>query len=318
MSYLLMCVAILFCAANSCLLRAYGSKKDAPAGVFGFNCLVSVGWGIILTVLFSAGDRAISPLAALFGTVYGLLLAAFLLFKNLAMGSGNLALTTLIASCAFLIPTAYSVCFTDESVSAAQLAGIAALLGALALCVLGKPSKGFTARWAVNSFLLFLTGGAVGVFYKIFGASLAAGETNAMLLTASIVSALLFGIAARAMNGKDAVRPDRRTVLFAALSAMTSCVYIRLNLALAESDPRRGLLPGQQRRGSTARGSVRACVLRREAQKSADCRHRARRRFNRGHRLRRVTRSDIGGWAGKVHDDAAPGAASIASIDPTI
>ena len=66
MSYLLMCVAILFCAANSCLLRAYGSKKkDAPAGVFGFNCLVSVGWGIILTVLFSAGDRAISPLAAL-------------------------------------------------------------------------------------------------------------------------------------------------------------------------------------------------------------------------------------------------------------
>ena len=151
MSYLLMCVAILFCAANSCLLRAYGSKKkDAPADVFGFNCLVSVGWGIILTVLFSAGDRAISPLAALFGTVYGLLLAAFLLFKNLAMCSGNLALTTLIASCAFLIPTAYSVCFTDESVSAAQLAGIAALLGALALCVLGKPSKGFTARWAVQ------------------------------------------------------------------------------------------------------------------------------------------------------------------------
>ena len=149
MSYLLMCVSILFCAANSCLLRAYGSmKKDAPAGVFGFNCLVSVGWGIILTVLFAAGDRAISPLAALFGAVYGLLLAAFLLFKNLAMGSGNLALTTLIASCAFLIPTAYSVCFADESVSAAQLAGIAALLGALTLCVLGKPSKGFTARWA--------------------------------------------------------------------------------------------------------------------------------------------------------------------------
>ena len=238
MSYLLMCVAILFCAANSCLLRAYGSKKkDAPAGVFGFNCLVSVGWGIILTVLFAAGDRAISPLAALFGAVYGLLLAAFLLFKNLAMGSGNLALTTLIASCAFLIPTAYSVCFTDESVSAAQLAGIAALLGALALCVLGKPSKGFTARWAVNSFLLFLTGGAVGVFYKIFGASPAAGETNAMLLTASIVSALLFGVAARAMNGKNAVRPDRRTVLFAALSAVTSCVYIRLNLALANLIP---------------------------------------------------------------------------------
>ncbi len=237
MSYLLMCVSILFCAANSCLLRAYGSKKkDAPAGVFGFNCLVSVGWGIILTVLFSAGDRAISPLAALFGAVYGLLLAAFLLFKNLAMGSGNLALTTLIASCAFLIPTAYSVCFTDESVSAAQLAGIATLLGALVLCVLGKPSKGFTARWAVNSFLLFLTGGAVGVFYKIFGASPAAGETNAMLLTASIVSALLFGVAARAMNG-NAVRPDHRTVLFAALSAMTSCVYIRLNLALANLIP---------------------------------------------------------------------------------
>ena len=58
-----------------------------------------------------------------------------------------------------------------------------------------------------------------------------------MLLTASIVSALLFGVAARAMNGKNAVRPDRRTVLFAALSAMTSCFYIRLNLALANLIP---------------------------------------------------------------------------------
>ena len=238
MSYLLMCVSILFCAANSSLLRAYGSKKkDAPSGVFGFNRLVSVGWGIILTDIFAVGDRAISPLSLLFGAVYGLLLAAFLLFKNLAMGSGNLALTTLIASCAFLIPTAYSVCFAGESVSAAQFAGIAALLGALALCVLGKPSGDFSARWAISSFLLFLTGGAVGVFYKIFGASAAAGETNAMLLTASIVSALLFGAIERAKSGGKSARPDRRTLLFAALSALTSCVYIRLNLALANLIP---------------------------------------------------------------------------------
>lgn len=189
------------------------------------------------------GKTEHSELSLFYGIIYGVLLAAFLLLKNLAMSAGHMALTTLIASSAFLPATAYSVIFSGNSINSIQIIGIALLLMALVLCILGKNEKSsqpLTSKWAVYSILFFFAGGAVRIFYRIFGASAAADEVDFMMLTASAASALLFGIIGLLIEKYFGVKVGKmsvRDVKYALFSAITSCVYIRLNISLSNIIP---------------------------------------------------------------------------------
>ena len=111
----------------------------------------------------------------------------------------------------------------------------------LLLCVNPKKSgEKLTAKWFVYSFLFFLAGGAVGIIYKVFAKSDAAGEYNGMMLTASIVSAILFfvfGLLVNLFSKKQMPKIRKSSLMYIILCGIVSCVYIRLNLSLSAVIP---------------------------------------------------------------------------------
>lgn len=242
-AYLLMVVAILFTATSSCILHKFNNKGIETTGdLFLFNAGISLIWTVIMTGwFFASGNASISPAALLFGTVYGILLCAFLYFKTTALTTGPVSLTTLISCCAFVIATGFGVVYANETVNIFQIIGMIMLLVSLFFCVNPKKSgEKLTVKWFVYAFLFFLAGGFVGIFYKIFGKSAAATEVNGMMLTAAVVSMVLFalfGLVINRVSGKPMPRVRKSALIYILLAGATSCIYIRLNVSLSNVIP---------------------------------------------------------------------------------
>ncbi len=242
-AYPLMALSIFFAVVNACLLHKFGNKDIKTTGdLFFFNGGISIIWTLILSVWFLAeGGKTITPTALIFGFVYGIILCTFLFFKMQSMAEGPVSLSTLIGSCAFIIATWFGVFYVPENISPFQIAGQVLLFVSLILCVNPKKSgEKLTGKWFIYSFFFFLAGGAVGIIYKVFAKSDAAGEYNGMMLTASVVSAILFfitGFLVNAFSKNPVPRIRKSAYLYILLCGIVSCVYIRLNLSLSAVIP---------------------------------------------------------------------------------
>lgn len=244
MEYVLMCTAIVFSVASSAFLKSFGGKgKTENIGdLFLFNGLISAVWAVILGLWFVlSGDFHVTPLTFLFGGAYGIVLTAFLFTKTAALSEGPVSLTTLIGSCAFLIASAFGVIYNHESVNILQLLGVIVLTMSLTLCVNPKKSgEPLTKKWFLLTLMFFVAGGFIGITNKAFSLSSVSGEVNAMMLTASVVSAVLFTASAFLLNGArgfDKPRIHKGTWQYVLVCGVLSCVYQRLNVSLA------GLIP---------------------------------------------------------------------------
>ena len=214
-----------------------------PGDSFFFNGGVSLIWIVILFFwsLFSK-DCRISPEAVIYGIIYGVILCLFLYFKTQSMASGPVSLTTLIGSSAFIIATWFGVIYAAEEVNRFQLVGMALILLSLILCVNPKKSaEPLTLKWFLYCFAFFVAGGLVGILYKVFGKSGAADQVNAMMLTAAIVSALLFFVMGFLVNRVASVRQapsiHKGAVFYIVFGGIAGCIYIRLNIPLASMIP---------------------------------------------------------------------------------
>lgn len=242
MKYLFMSISILLSVANACLLRKYADvNRKNNYSPFLFNAGVSLVWIVILCVCFALSGTAFSTGALVYGAVYGVILCAFLLFKTQCMAEGPVSLSTLIGSCAFIIATWFGVVYAKESVNRFQLIGMFMLLVSLVLCVNPKKStEKLTAKWFLYCLGFFLAGGFVGILYKLFGKSDAKGDVDAMMLTASLVSAVLFaavGYVKEKSKGTNNILPKKSAILYILLSGVASCAYIRMNLSLSAVIP---------------------------------------------------------------------------------
>ncbi len=243
LAYPLMALSICFSVVNACLLHKFGNKDIKTTGdLFFFNGGISIIWTLILSIWFLAeGGNTITPTALIFGVIYGVILCTFLFFKMQSMAEGPVSLSTLIGSCAFIIATWFGVFYVPENISIFQIAGQILLLFSLILCVNPKKSgEKLTGKWFIYSLFFFLAGGAVGIIYKVFAKSDAAGEYNGMLLTASVVSAVLFfifGLAVNAFSKKPLPKIRKSAIIYIILCGIVSCVYIRLNLSLSAVIP---------------------------------------------------------------------------------
>lgn len=241
MEYVFMAISIVLSVVNACLLRGYSAKnQEENYSPFLFNAGVSVVWILIMTACFLlSGVGAVSPIAIGFGTVYGVILCAFLFFKTQCMAEGPVSLSTLIGSCAFVIATWFGVFYADESVNCFQIIGMLLLLVSLFLCVNpNKSTEKLTAKWFLYCLGFFLAGGCVGIIYKLFGGSSAKTEYDAMILTASAVSAVLFfAVGLIKERGKRKIKPHKAAILFMILCGFASCAYIRMNITLSNIIP---------------------------------------------------------------------------------
>lgn len=245
MSYILMCVSIAVAVLNSALLHRFANKGlDNTGDKFAFNGGMSAVWCVLLLLLsvFTSTLRFDATTIA-YGVGYGVLLCLFQLFKTMAFSTGPVALTTLISACAFLLTTAYTVLFENDTVSLGQGIGIALLLGSLFLCIDLRDSaqkqdsrSKINGAWLLWCFLLFVAGGGLGIFYRLFGRSSASDNMNSMMLFAAFFSAVLFFVCGCIINRvRHDPRPklSRSALTYVIACGITSCIYIRMNLSLA-------------------------------------------------------------------------------------
>ena len=243
MKYLLMALSVTLASLNSIVLRKFKSRTfSTPGDSFFFNGGLSLVWcAIMLVWFFAAGDKSVSALAIIFGAVYGAILCLFLYFKNQSIATGPVSLTSLIGNCAFITATWFGVIYAQERVSVFQLIGMTLILISLILCINPKKSaEPLCLKWFLYCLAFFGAGSLIGVFQKVFGKSQAVSEVNGMMLTASIVSCLLFfalGVIVNKVKGAKAPSIKRPALIYILLSGITGCGYIRLNMSLAAIIP---------------------------------------------------------------------------------
>ena len=115
------------------------------------------------------------------------------------------------------------------------------MLIALFLCINPKKSEEkLSAKWFLACIAFFCAGGFIGMFYKVFGKSDVAGEVNAMMLSASIVSCVLFfavGVIVNKAGKQELPKIHKDSLIYILLAGITGCVYIRLNVSLSAVIP---------------------------------------------------------------------------------
>lgn len=240
--YVLMAIAICLSVFSSCLLRSFSDKKltENSGDLFLFNAALSVVWTIVLGIWFLvSGESGASHTAYIFGAAYGVIMCAFLFTKTCLLGEGPVSLTTLIGSCAFIIATWFGVIYANEpSINLVQYIGMALLVVSLILCINPKKSgEKLTAKWFAYAFAFFIAGGFLGIINKMFGKSSASTEVNAMMLTASVVTAILFALVGILFNkacGKSMPKIRKGAWVYILVCGVASCLYQRLNVSLAK------------------------------------------------------------------------------------
>ncbi len=247
MNYILLTLAVLLTVANSSFLHKFSNRGLDNAGdVFLFNGGSQLIWSVLLLLFCTFTNTLRFDIATVFyGAVYAFLLCAVQIFKQLAYANGPVAITTLVGACAFLITTAYTVLFENDTVSVSYICGIAILLVSLVLCIDISPKKEssmkISAKWILWSSLMLLSGGFLGIFYRVFGASAVSHNMNSMMLFAAALSSVLltvFAFSANSVRRMPLPKIGSTACKYMLLSGITSCIYIRLNLSLAN------LLPG--------------------------------------------------------------------------
>ena len=244
MLYVFMAIAIVLSVFSNIILHSYKNRDfKTPGDVFLFNSGISLVWLVVLIIWsLISGDFVISRGSVFFGVIYGVTLALFLYFKTQSMSTGPVALTSLISNCAFLVATGFGVVYADEIVKPLQGVGMGIILISLLLCVNPKKSEEkLTLKWFIYCFAFFLAGGFIGIFYKIFNKSDAAQEVNSMMLTAAIVSSVLFAVFGFIINGvtKQQAKPKvyKKSLIYMLLRGIAGCIYIRMNVSLSGQIP---------------------------------------------------------------------------------
>ena len=121
---------------------------------------------------------------------------------------------------------------------AVQYMGTALLIVSLILCINPKKSgEKLTLKWFAYAFAFFVAGGFLGIINKMFGKSDVSTEVNAMMLTASVVTAVLFAVVGFLFNkaaGKPNPKIRKGAWFYVIVCGIASCLYQRLNVMLAK------------------------------------------------------------------------------------
>lgn len=231
MEYILLVVAVIFASANSVVLHKAGAMEKNS--IFNLNLIASIAWCVIL--FFANGAKVtINAPVLIWGVIYGIVQALFILFKAAAMSAGPVAITTLMGNSSLLISTAVSLIVWNERVSAAQVVGVLLLLIGIFFCTYKKSDEGYSPKWKllVIFFLIFAAG--VGITFKAFSKSGNGAFAGDMMLVSAVIMVLSFAAMSAFSGGfrlKESPAAGKKTfLLLAILSGILSCVYNRLNI----------------------------------------------------------------------------------------
>lgn len=247
MEYLLL-VCSIFCAVINSIALHKMKDKLTSADMCLFNSLVSIIWiAIYLSAALLDGERRFSAYTFLFGGLYGVVTACFLLFKLKALLLGSMVLTTMVGCSSFVVTTLFNAIYWHEQITIVKALCLLCLLFAIGLILL--PAKHgeravLSRRWILYCLLLFLTSAAVGTIFR-FHQTFDQPNTNVMCVIAASVSAAILMLARLVGARNTAGTTPKATIPVIPLivSGVSGGIYNRLNIHLAGVMPSIVLFP---------------------------------------------------------------------------
>jgi len=234
--YLLLLLSIVAASLNSTVLHK--AKLKEGASIYRFNLFSAAVWCVCLFIA-NGGRLSFDSGAFLWGCIYGVTQALFILFKTAAMNSGPVSITTLIGNCSLIVSVVVCNILWAEPVSFADAIGLVLLMLGLTFATHKKTGGKFTKRWALFSLLFLISGAGVGITFKAFSKSGGAEYTSDMMIVAALVMLISYTVICL-FTGEFALQPNLYTTkekrLFiglALISGLFSCLYNRLNIYLS-------------------------------------------------------------------------------------
>ena len=241
MNLSILAVSVIFAALNNIFLHLYNEKKTT-CNIFAFNALVCLIWVVILFII-GGGIGSMSVTTLLYGILYGITIALFLLFKMSALGNGPVSITSLIGCCSLIIPTLCGLIVWEESFNILQIFGLIFLFVALYLCVDPKSNVKISKKWIFLCIAFFLCAGANGTIMKAYNKTDVNSEINSMMIITSFTAFIVFALIYlstglyRVKRGQSFIVAEnmtaiKRSAIFIILCGIVSCGYQRLNMFL--------------------------------------------------------------------------------------
>lgn len=215
MQYFFLTLSVLAAAANNTMLHLPLLKRS-KVNEFVFNIGVAAVW-IVLLFAVNGGVHGFSSRTALFGLLYGIVLAGFLFCKMQAFANGPVHLTSLVGSSSFILTTVFNAVYWKEKVSGWQIAGILMMLAAV-FAITWRPHRAesdkkqkLTGKWAVYAGAFFFFSALTGIIFRFHQAADAVHTDEMMIFASAVVIAFLGILSAgsflfkrrRRMNAED-------------------------------------------------------------------------------------------------------------------
>lgn len=223
MQYFFLALSVLAAAANNTMLHLPLLKRS-KVNEFVFNIGVAAVW-IVLLFAVNGGVHGFSSRTALFGLLYGIVLAGFLFCKMQAFANGPVHLTSQVGSSSFILTTVFNAVYWKEKVSGWQIAGILMMLAAV-FAITWRPHRAesdkkqkLTGKWAVYAGAFFFFSALTGIIFRFHQAADAVHTDEMMIFASAVVIAFLGILSAgsflfkrrRRMNAEDCRGGDANT-----------------------------------------------------------------------------------------------------------
>ncbi len=233
---LLLCLSVALGSGKNLISKFCPQRKiyifNAVAFAVGFLCILIIGL---------IGGLTANGYIILFAALYALftMLAQICYIKAVAVG--DFAISSLMYSCGFMIPSIFGAIIYHEKVTAFQIAGFIVILASFIIGNL-KREKGKTGiKWLILSVIAMLSSGIVGLLQKIFRKGSYAQELDSLLTFAflfiSLVSVILYFVTMRRAKTDDNSTTNERSIKFILLIALIMgvvlCAQNKTNLYLS-------------------------------------------------------------------------------------
>ena len=199
MNGILLAVSVVMNLLSCGILRNDFCKKEIAgnADLNAFNSVSSLLSAATLAVIALVSGSLCAPSAytVVLGIVFGIATALCAILHMKALENGPLSYTSVICSCAMVIPALSGLMFFGEAVTALQYVGIVLMVISF-VCAVDKQNgeAGMSFKWMLLCLGSFLFSGSVGVMQKVHQSSPHKAELGIFLVIAFIASAAFSAI----------------------------------------------------------------------------------------------------------------------------
>lgn len=166
-------------------------EGDADLNAFSGACSLIAAAALAVISLVTGDMCAPSTYTLAMSVAFGLATALCAILNMKALENGPLSYTSVICSCAMVIPALSGLVLFGESVTALQYVGIALMIVSF-VCAVDRHNgeSGMTIKWMLLCLGSFLFSGGVGVMQKVHQSSPHSNELGIFLVIAFVISAM--------------------------------------------------------------------------------------------------------------------------------